>query len=69
MYRYHCMKLPYIFYVYFKPILDIHDHNLKSCTGLYSWILSGILLSFFPFQEEMEDLTNQNPSLYFLIEA
>ena len=33
--RYNNKQVPDIFYGYFKPIQDIHDHNTRSCSGLY----------------------------------
>ena len=36
MFRYNCKIIPDIFNGFFKPILDIHDYNTRSCTGLYA---------------------------------
>ena len=36
MFRYNIKQVPDIFYGYFKPIQDIHDHNTRSCCGLYA---------------------------------
>ena len=36
MFRNNIKQVPDIFYGYFKPIQDIHDHNKRSCSGLYA---------------------------------
>ena len=37
MFRYNIEQVSDIFCGYFKPIQDIHDHNTRSCSGLYAW--------------------------------